>query len=128
MAPLCKGSWIAEGGTEGLFLPTGQTSGLEKPEVIADGKCPMFFLFYHRQGAYFMENFLNKFGINTRCENMPLYFERAKALFAEKGADILDFERYAIYTYMEPDIARIRDIIAEDGDSILYAYFLYAAI
>jgi len=75
-----------------------------------------------------MENFLNKFGINTRCENMPLYFERAKALFAEKGADILDFERYAIYTYMEPDIARIRDIIAEDGDSILYAYFLYAAI
>ena len=75
-----------------------------------------------------MENFLRKFDIHTQSDRMNEYFAKAEALYAEKGDDILDFERYSIFTYMKDDICRIRDEIKTDKDNIIYCYFLYEAV
>lgn len=75
-----------------------------------------------------MEKFLKKFDVQNTAESLPKYFEGAKKLYAEKKNDIMDFERYSIFTYMKDDIARIRDEIAKDEDNVLYAYFLYLAM
>lgn len=75
-----------------------------------------------------MENFLKKFNIEKRTDSLCGYFEKARILYAEKGDDIMDFERYSIFTYMKDDIARIRDEVKKDDDNILYAYMLYLAM
>ncbi|MBR6766446.1 MAG: DUF5596 domain-containing protein [Clostridia bacterium] len=75
-----------------------------------------------------MKQFLEKFSIESTNPNLPGYYEGAKALFAEKGSDILRFEKHSVYTYMKEDIARVRDLIAADDDSILYAYMMYLAM
>lgn len=75
-----------------------------------------------------MENFLKKYNLEKTTDSLSEYFEKAKALYAEKGDDIMDFERYSIFTYMKDDVARIRDEVKKDGDNVLYAYFLYLAM
>jgi hypothetical protein len=75
-----------------------------------------------------MKNFLEKFDIQTSVDSFAEYFEGAKKLYSEKGNDIMDFERYSIFTYMKDDVARIRDEVMKDSDNVLYAYFLYLAI
>ena len=75
-----------------------------------------------------MKKFLEKFDIQTSVESFAEYFEGAKKLYAEKGNDIMDFERYSIFTYMKDDVSRIRDEVIKDSDNVLYAYFLYLAI
>ena len=75
-----------------------------------------------------MNRFLEKFAIGSAHPDLPGYYEGAISLFAEMGNDILNFEKYHIYTYMKEDIARIRDLIAEDDDNIIYAYMLYLAM
>ena len=49
---------------------------------------------------------------------------RAERAYHRRGTEILQFEKYHIFDYMQNDIARIRDKIAEDGDLIRYCYFL----
>lgn len=75
-----------------------------------------------------MEKFLEKFDIETKVDSFAKYYEGAKKLYDEKKDDILDFERYNIFTYMKEDIARIRDEVAKDSDNVIYAYFLYLAM
>jgi len=75
-----------------------------------------------------MEKFLKKFDIQTNTDGFGEYYKKAKELYTQKGNDIMDFERYNIFTYMKEDIARIRDEVIKDSDNVLYAYFLYLAM
>lgn len=74
-----------------------------------------------------MQRFLEKFGF-AECDGMAESFARAKEMLAARQNDILAFERYEIFTYMTPDLARIRDALALDTDNLLYAYMLSDAI
>ena len=75
-----------------------------------------------------MECFLKKFNISTSNNCISKYFETAKNLLLANGNDIMEFERYSIFTYMKQDIARIRNELIKDTDNVLYAYLLYVAI
>jgi hypothetical protein len=75
-----------------------------------------------------MKKFLEKFEIGVECENFARYYELAKKDFSEKQNEIMDFEKYGIFTYMKADLAAIRDEIVKDSDNVLYCYFLYRAI
>ena len=75
-----------------------------------------------------MEKILDKFGIEGRCESMAEHYAAAVGYFGERGADIMDFEKYPIFTHRKEDIRRIRDELAKDSDNVIYAYLLYSAI
>ncbi len=74
-----------------------------------------------------MENFFKKFGLAYSKEALP-YFEKAKIELSKRGNDIMNFERYGIFTDTLSDIARIRDSLASDKDNVLYAYMLALAL
>lgn len=74
-----------------------------------------------------MNDFLKKFGFDANCIPRSFY-EQAKAEQARRGNDILDFERFEIFTYMTPQLARLRDDISMDNDNVLYCYLLAAVI
>ncbi len=76
----------------------------------------------------YTNRFLEKFGIKDAPENIDAYYAAARSEFALHGEEILDFERYNIFTYMRDDIARIADAIRRDCDLVIYCYLLNAAI
>ena len=75
-----------------------------------------------------MEKLLKKYCIEDECPGFAEYYEAARRAYAELGDEIMRFEKYPIFTHMEGDIRRIRDQLLCDGDNLLYAYFLNAAI
>ena len=75
-----------------------------------------------------MESFLKKYAIDEQCEGLEVYYERAKREYSVHGNEIMDFEKYQVFTYMEEDIRRVRDELVKDSDNVLYAYFLNEAI
>ena len=75
-----------------------------------------------------MKNFLDKFEITDRPDTLSLYFEKAKAEYARRGEDIMDFEKFPAFSEMSEDIRRIKNSLVSDSDNVLYAYFLSEAI
>ncbi len=75
-----------------------------------------------------MENFLKKYDIEARLEKFAEYYDRAKLQYEQNKNDIMNFEKYSIFTYMKDDVARIRDEVVKDSDNIIYCYFLYEAM
>ena len=75
-----------------------------------------------------MERLLEKFAIAERLDSFAEYYGAAEREYALHANEILDFEKYPIFTYMAEDIRRIRDGIAADPDNVRFCYFLNAAI
>ena len=72
-----------------------------------------------------MKSFFEKFAVTPDEAAVLPYFEAAKARLAVEGEEILDFEKYGVYTYMKEELARIRDTLLLDKDNLLYAYLLH---
>ena len=75
-----------------------------------------------------MENFLQKFEIEARLDSFPALYETALSEYREHGEEILDFEKYPIFTHMAEDIQRIKNALASDADNLIYTYMLNAAV
>ncbi len=75
-----------------------------------------------------MKRLLEKFAISARLESFADYYEAAKREYAAHGNEILNFEKFPVFTHMAEDIRRISEGLAEDEDNVLFAYFLNAAI
>ena len=75
-----------------------------------------------------MKKILDKFEVAYDAAALERYFALAKERFARERDEIMNFEKYGIFTYMSADIANIRDKLLEDMDNVLYCYFLYEAI
>ena len=75
-----------------------------------------------------MEKFLQKFEIEARLDSFPSLYETALSEYARFGADILDFEKYPIFTHMAEDVRRIKGELVKDADNLVYAYMLNAAV
>ena len=75
-----------------------------------------------------MERFLAKFEIIERLEAFPTLYESALSEYDKYGEDILDFEKFPIFTHMADDIRRIKNALSEDKDNIVYCYMLNAAV
>ena len=75
-----------------------------------------------------MENLLRKFKIEKRLPSFAALYESALLEYRIHRAQILDFERYPVFTHMAEDIRRIKNALIEDEDNIIYCYFLNAAV
>ena len=67
-----------------------------------------------------MKQFLEKFKISMPEYVAESYYADARAALADKGDDIMRFEKYNVFTYMKDDIARLRDELCKDKDNIIY--------
>ena len=75
-----------------------------------------------------MEKLLQKFEISSRLPSFPTLYEAALSEYREHGEEILDFERFPVFTHMAEDIRRIKTALAADADNLIYAYMLNAAV
>lgn len=75
-----------------------------------------------------MERLLKKYNIDAGGADYSAYYVKAKDALVGGGAEIMNFEKYGIFTYMKDDIAKIRDELLTDADNALYCYFLAEAV
>lgn len=75
-----------------------------------------------------MEKFLQKFEIESRLDSFSTHYEAALSEYREHGEEILDFEKYPVFTHMAEDVRRIKTALAADADNVVYAYMLNAAV
>ncbi len=75
-----------------------------------------------------MKKLLDKFEISSRLDSFPELYKSALSEYGKYGAEILDFEKFPIFTHMAEDIRRIKNALLEDEDNIIYCYMLNAAV
>lgn len=77
-----------------------------------------------------LDLFLNKYDIEPKNEipNLMNYYSEAAEMYSKFGNEIMNFEKYNIFTYMKEDISRLRDSLLLEPDNVIYCYFLYLAL